>query len=130
MKKIILPLVAIIIIIFIVVIFNKPKEQPPLATQTTSNVTINYDTQTVVITAKGGYSPRNTSARANTPTTLKIQTNSTFDCSSALVIPSLNYRKNLPPSGETTIEIPPQKSGTTIRGLCSMGMFSFNLKFN
>jgi plastocyanin domain-containing protein len=95
-----------------------------------SNIAIADGTQIIEITAKGGYAPRNTEAKAEMPTTLKVKTNGTFDCSSSLTIPSIGYRGNLPTSGETPITIPPQKPGTLLRGLCSMGMYSFTIQFN
>ncbi len=85
--------------------------------------------QIIPITAKGGYTPRATTARADIPTIIRVVTRGTFDCSSALTIPSIGYRKNLPASGVTDIEIPPQKVGTTLRGLCSMGMYTFSIDF-
>ncbi len=131
MKKILIPTaIAFVTIILALVIFNKPAGTNPNSTQITNNVVLNGSTQTISIAAKGGYEPRNTTAKADTATTLKIQTSGTFDCSSSLIIPSLKYRKNLPPTGETAVEIPPQKAGTTIRGLCSMGMYNFTLNFN
>ena len=86
--------------------------------------------QVIEIFAKGGYSPGLVNASAQTPTLLNVRTDATYDCSSALRIPSLNYSVYLPPSGNTQIEIPPQKPGTTLRGLCSMGMYNFAIKFN
>ncbi len=68
------------------------------APQTQDNVSVVEGGQIVAITARGGYSPRISNAQANIPTVLKMVTNGTFDCSSSLVIPSLNYRTNLPPS--------------------------------
>ena len=131
MKKILIPtVIAFVTIILAFVIFSQPEGTNPNSTQLTKNVVLSGNTQTINITAKGGYEPRNTTAKADTATTLKIQTSGTFDCSSSLIIPSLKYRKSLPPTGETTVEIPPQKSGTSIRGLCSMGMFNFTLNFN
>lgn len=94
------------------------------------NVSMENGTQIIAISAKGGYSPRVTSAKANVPTIIRMDTRGTFDCSSALVIPSLNISKNLPPSGETDIVIPPQEAGTTMRGLCAMGMYSFSVIYN
>ncbi len=96
----------------------------------TSNITIENGKQVISISAKGGYVPKNTNAKANTPTVLKVNTQGTFDCSASLVIPDLNYKKFLPPSGETFIDIPPQKPGTNLRGICSMGMYNFNINFN
>lgn len=94
-----------------------------------SNIAEVNGKQVVAITAKGGYFPGRTAAKANVPTIIKMETKGTFDCSSALVIPSLGYRKNLPPSGMTEIEIPPQSAGTTLQGSCSMGMYHFAVVF-
>ncbi len=94
------------------------------------NVTIKDGVQYVSIDAKGGYTPSTTLAQADTPTIIKVNTKGTFDCSSALVIPSLGYRSNLPSSGETVINVPPQKAGTKLQGLCAMGMYNFSISFN
>ena len=93
------------------------------------NVSIVDGVQIIAITAKGGYTPKITKAEANMRSELRITTRGTFDCSSALNIPSLNYHKNLPPEGETRIEIPPQKAGTTLSGICAMGMYHFAVQF-
>jgi plastocyanin domain-containing protein len=95
----------------------------------TDNVSMVGDTQVITITAKGGYLPRVTAAKAGVPTVLKMDTQGTYDCSVALSIPSIGYRKNLPPQGETLIDIPAQPVGTSMRGVCSMGMYSFTLNF-
>jgi plastocyanin domain-containing protein len=94
-----------------------------------SNVSTLNGTQVVQITAKGGYAPRVTTASANTPTTINVMTNGTYDCSIALVVPSLGVRKTLPASGTTPIDVPPQAPGTTLKGLCSMGMYHFSVTF-
>ena len=95
-----------------------------------NNVSIVDGKQIIEINAKGGYLPRNTVAKANIPTVIKVKTNGTFDCSAAIAIPSLGYRKNLPPSSETLIDIPLQKEGSVLQGLCAMGMYNFSIKFN
>ncbi len=102
---------------------------PVVSTGTQTNVAMVEGKQVIQIDAKGGYAPRNTIAKANTPTVLNVQTNGTFDCSSALTVPAVGFRKNLPASGVTPIEIPPQQPGTTIKGVCSMGMYSFAVNF-
>ena len=94
------------------------------------NVSVVGGVQFVDIKAKGGYFPRLTYAQSGIPTILRIETNNTFDCSSALVIPSLKYRANLEPSGVTEIELPPQKAGSSQKGLCSMGMYGLEVRFN
>jgi plastocyanin domain-containing protein len=94
-----------------------------------NNTSIIDGKQVIEITAKGRYLPKITSAKSDIPTILKIKTNGTFDCTSALTIPSIGYQQNLPPTGETEVEIPPQKAGTTMQGICSMGMYSFSVNF-
>jgi Cu+-exporting ATPase len=95
-----------------------------------ANVSVVNGKQIIAISAKGGYSPALTAARADMPTVIKMDTQGTFDCSSSLAIPSLGLNKILPPSGQTEIEIPPQKAGTTMQGLCAMGMYNFSIQFN
>lgn len=97
--------------------------------QPQNNVTVEGEKQVVAISAKGGYLPRMSEAKADMPTTLKIETTGTFDCSSALNLPAMNYQKNLPPTGITEIEIPPQPAGSTFEGLCGMGMYRFEIAF-
>lgn len=85
--------------------------------------------QYIDISAKGGYSPRIVSAKAGVPTTLRVATRGTFDCSASLVIPALSYQKFLPASGVEEIQIPAEKAQGTLQGLCSMGMYSFKVVF-
>lgn len=99
-------------------------------TASVDNVSLVNGQQIIEIKAKGGYSPRLTEAQAGVPTILKIKTTGTFDCSSALTIPELKYRFSLPLSGETLVEVPPQVAGSTLEGLCSMGMYNFQIRFN
>ena len=98
--------------------------------QVAGNVSMVDGKQIITINAKGGYSPRATTAKAGVPTVIKMNTQGTFDCSSALNIPSLGINKNLPSSGETLIDVPLQSAGATIQGICSMGMYNFSIHFN
>ena len=100
------------------------------AVASVTNVSVTDAKQIVEIDAKGGYSPKLTTAKAGMPTVLRMKTSGTFDCSASVVIPSLSYRKFLPPSGSTDIEVPPQQSGTTLQGLCAMGMYHFAVQFD
>jgi len=86
--------------------------------------------QIIRILAHGGYSPQQISAKAGIPVRIEMETKGTYDCSSVFVIPSLNYQKRLPPTGITTIDVPAQKSGSSLTGLCGMGMYSFEIEFN
>jgi plastocyanin domain-containing protein len=118
------------VILTIIFIKFSTNNSGDLSQNTTSAVSDSNGIQYVDVTAKGGYTPSNISAKANTKTILRMKTSSTFDCSSALVIPSINYRNNLPPTAVTEIEIPSQKPGTTLRGACAMGMYRFSINFN
>ena len=85
--------------------------------------------QIIDITAKGGYSPRVILAQAGMPTVLRVATRGTFDCSASLVIPKLSYQKFLSPTGTEEIAISPEQAQGTMQGLCSMGMYNFQIKF-
>ena len=95
---------------------------------TKNNVTVDSGTQIVEITAKGGYDPRKSIAKAGLPTTLRVDTSGTFDCSSTIRIPSLNISKNLPQSGVTDIDLGTQLAGV-VHGTCGMGMYPFEIDF-
>ncbi|MEK7170171.1 MAG: hypothetical protein AAB767_02700 [Patescibacteria group bacterium] len=93
------------------------------------NVRMEDGTQIILVSAGNGYSPRLTLAKADTPTILHMETAGAFSCASALTIPKLGVRKNLPLTGTTDIDIPPQKAGSTLQGLCAMGMYNFSIRF-
>lgn len=96
---------------------------------TVENGVIKDGVQYMTITAHGGYSPKNSFAKAGVPTKLIVKTNSTYDCSAALVIPSLKYREMLPNTAETIIDVGTPKAGDTLQGVCGMGMYSFVVSF-
>jgi len=123
-------LIAVIIISGLIFFSEKSLNTKNTDSKTANNISFTEDKQVVTITAKGGYLPKVSTAKAEMPTVLKIDTKGTFDCSASLNIPSLNFSKILPPSGETLVEIPPQKPGTSLKGICSMGMYNFSVNFN
>ncbi len=85
--------------------------------------------QYITITAKGGYSPKISNAKAGIPTKLIIKTNGTYDCSSSIVFNSIGYKKILPQTGEEIVDIGTYKTGEEFQGLCSMGMYNFVINF-
>lgn len=85
--------------------------------------------QIIEVTARGGYNPREITAKAGVPTILRMKTSGTFDCSASFVIPALGVQKMLPATGVTDFEIPAQIPGSTIHGTCGMGMYSLNINF-
>lgn len=129
MKYIILSIVAVIILVGAGALLSNNTDSSNTQ-NAPENATVVDGKQIIEIDAKGGYSPRLTKAKAGVPTVIKVKTRGTFDCSSALTIPSIGYRTNLPPSGETEIELPAQPAGSTLQGLCSMGMYNFQIRFD
>lgn len=93
------------------------------------NVTVSDGVQYVTILARGGYSPRVSTAEANIPTKLVMKTDGTYDCSASLVIRTLGYQKILPAVGEEVIDLGTRAAGEVIQGGCSMGMYSFVIRF-
>ncbi len=94
------------------------------------NSVIKDGVQYITITAQSGYSPRMSLAKAGIPTKLIVKTNGTYDCSSSLTIRSLNYRNILPNTGETIIDAGVPKVGSTLQGVCGMGMYNFTVMFS
>lgn len=92
------------------------------------NVSIVDGKQIIEIKAKGGYSPRVSTAKAGIPTILRFNTKGTFDCSSSIRIPSMNISELLPNSGSKDIDLGTQKVGT-LQGSCGMGMYPFQIDF-
>ena len=104
---------------------NKPSAQSePLA----NNVSIVDGQQIIDITAKGGYTPRTSAAKAGIPTILRFHTSGTFDCSSYIRIPSMGVSKALPSTGTVDIAVTDPKAGALI-GMCGMGMYPFQVNF-
>jgi plastocyanin domain-containing protein len=93
-----------------------------------NNVSIVDGKQIIEISAKGGYQPRKSTAKAGIPTIIRFNTEGTFDCSSAVRIPSLNISESLPLSGMTDIDIGSDQLGT-LKGSCGMGMYPFEVEF-
>ena len=93
-----------------------------------NNVSIVDGVQIVEIRAKGGYFPRKSVAQAGVPTVVRFVTNGTFDCSSAVRIPSLDIRTNLPPSGSTDVNLGTVEM-SVLEVTCAMGMYSFEIEF-
>ena len=93
-----------------------------------NNVSIVNGTQIVDVTAKGGYLPRKSTAKAGIPTIVRFNTNGTFDCSASVRIPSMDISSILPASGVTEINIGVREAGI-LNGTCGMGMYPFEIEF-
>ncbi len=98
------------------------------STANVNNVSIVDGKQIIEITARGGYQPRNSVAKAGVPTIIRFETSGTFDCSSSVRIPSMNIFKSLPQTGSTDIDVGTQSVGKLV-GSCGMGMYPFSVEF-
>ena len=96
-------------------------QKPDGSGQVVQNVSMEGEKQVIEIDAKGGYSPKLTTAKAGVPTVLRLKTNGTYDCSSAVTIPAIGF--------VTEVEVPANVAQGTLEGVCSMGMYSFSVKF-
>lgn len=125
--------VSAVILIAIITIASRPSTPKvtkyDVSQTAATNVSMANGEQIIEISAKGGYSPRATVAKAGVPTIIRVKTNATFDCSSSLRIPAINYSQVLPATGTTDITLPAQAAGSTLKALCSMGMYNFSINF-
>ena len=126
---------SIIVIIVLVlgigiVVLGSSKFKSNSSSVSVPNTEIKDGVQYVTIKARGGYSPRVSSAQAGIPTKLVVKTSGSYDCSSSLVIHSIGFKKILAQTGEEIIDLGVPKAGQSIEGLCSMGMYSFVINFS
>ena len=127
MKATVTSIIVALVLIGVALVFTKDGITPN-ETASADNVSVVDGVQIIEISAKGGYQPRKSIAKAGLPTIIRFNTGGTFDCSSAVRIPSLNIRKTLPQSGVTDIDIGVGKLGT-LQGTCGMGMYPFEVDF-
>lgn len=122
--------ITIICVAIIAFIFISGSKTDNVSGSAVENTQMINGVQYITINAGGGYSPKVSSAKAGIPTKLIVKTNGAYDCSSSLAINSIGYRKMLPQTGETEIDIGTPKVGEPLRGVCGMGMYSFLINFN
>lgn len=118
------------LIISIGLIFRGPGNRSTLENIPNENIELRDGIQYITITARAGYSPKVSTVTAGIPTKLIMKTNGTYDCSSSLVIPSLGYRKILPRTGEEIIDLGTPAAGSSLQGVCGMGMYNFLINFS
>ena len=133
MNKTSLIIITLALIIGLGIIFmggSKTDNNQSTSAKPVQNVEIRDGIQYVTIDAKGGYSPKTSSAKAGIPTKLIVKTNGTYDCSASLKIQAIGYQKVLAQTGEEIIDIGTPKVGVPLQGLCSMGMYNFLINFS
>ena len=109
------------------ILFSGPKSSG-VSDAPANNVLVLDGIQVVEVSVKGGYHPQKSVAKAGLPTLLRFSTDSTYDCSSSIRIPSLGVSKFLPPTGKTNIDLGTPQAGI-LRGMCGMGMYTFEIAF-
>ena len=130
MNKTVSIIVTLGLVVGIGIIFIGGSNKNNTNTGSAQSVEIKDGVQFITLNAKGGYSPQITEAQAGIPTKLIMKTNGTYDCSASLVIRSVGFQKILPQTGETEIDIGTPKGGEPLRGVCGMGMYSFQINFS
>lgn len=128
MKTIILSIIVAVILIGGAIVLTLGGHDSKEGNVSANNVSVVDGKQIIEITAKGGYLPEKSVAKADIPTILRLKTSGTFDCSSAVRIPSMNVTQSLPASGDTDIDLGNPKLGT-LQGTCGMGMYPFKIEF-
>ncbi|MHB1334946.1 MAG: cupredoxin domain-containing protein [Candidatus Humimicrobiaceae bacterium] len=111
------------------------KTEVPVVTNTdnsssASSTISSGDKQIIEVTASRGYSPKNITAKAGVPTILVMKSEGAYGCERAFNIPDLNISKILPENGQTEFDLGTQAKGTKLVGVCSMGMYYFQIIFN
>jgi sulfite exporter TauE/SafE len=80
--------------------------------------------QRIVVTVSDtGYSPAVVRVKAGVPTQLTFRTDGTQGCTRSLVVPSLKVGRQLPATGDTTLDLGQLAAGR-LRYTCGMGMYS------
>jgi hypothetical protein len=104
--------------------------------ETTSQTTKPQNQQVIEVTAKtGGYSPRKIEAKAGVPTILIMTSDGAYGCERSFNIFDPNTKKVLrseilPENGKTEFDLGTQAKGAVLLGVCSMGMYYFQITFN
>ncbi|MHB1346329.1 MAG: hypothetical protein ACYCXK_02450 [Candidatus Humimicrobiaceae bacterium] len=104
--------------------------------ETTSQATEPQAQQIIeVIAQTGGYLPRQIEAKAGVPTILVMKSEGAYGCERAFnifdpVTKTVLASEILPENGQTEFDLGIQAKGTELFGVCSMGMYYFQILFN
>ncbi len=132
MKNIVLIIsiaIAALVIMFALSNNNKSQEKE-IKGENTPSVSQEGDIQVInVVSTAGGYYPQNITAKANTKTILRMESKNSYGCERSFRIPKLNVMEILPQQGISEFELGTPQKGDIVIGTCSMGMYTFNIKF-
>ncbi len=127
----ILSLITVGVLIFFAVNSSKGKQSSDVKAVTTANAVTEEDGKQIInVTSRaGGYFPQQVSAVAGKETVLRLESKNSYGCERSFRIPKLNISKILPQEGITEIELGKPEKGEKVLGSCSMGMYTFTIKF-
>lgn len=129
MNKSVSIIITLALVLIIGIIFFGGSKSNNGTGKATPNIETREGVQYITVNAKGGYSPKISTAEAGIPTKLIIKTNGTYDCSASLIIRSLGFRKILAQTGEEIIDLGIPEAGKSLQGFCGMGMYNFVVNF-
>jgi plastocyanin domain-containing protein len=124
----IISIILALVLIFFAINYSSKNNSGNKVEEPINNVSIVDGKQIIEIKAKGGYTPRKNIAKAGIPTIIRFNTKATFDCSSAVYVPSKKISVNLPATGSTDLDIGVMGEGV-LEVTCGMGMYSFAIDF-
>ena len=120
----------IILLGFVVLLSGDGNTSTQVQGATSNNVTMVDGKQLIEVTVAGGYSPQSINAKAGVGTVLRMKSVNAYGCDVAFRMPSLGISKTLPVNGNTDFDLGTQALGTKLTGTCSMGMYTFEIKFS
>jgi len=123
-------LISITFVAFAVYLIRLEKEQD-VQGLSESFVVMEDNVQIILVTATNrGYFPTSVNAKANIPTILRMKSENSYGCERSFRIPKIKVTEIIPQEGITDIDLGIPKKGEDILGSCSMGMYTFTIKFN
>jgi len=103
---------------------DRPAGNPAPGSAAGADAAAEDGVQRVVVTVSDtGYSPAVVRVKAGVPTQLTFRTDGTQGCTRSLVVPSLKIGRQLPATGDTTLDLGQLAPGR-LRYTCGMGMYS------
>lgn len=132
MKSIIISLtialIFILLALFLTGSFDVGNSEEMNSEMISENVYFEDEIQVVEITSRmGGYFPSTTYAEAGIDTILRMDSVNSYGCERAFRIPDLQISEELPVQGPTDFLIGSELD--ELFGTCSMGMYTFIIKF-
>ena len=103
-----------------------PASATPAVTSTTEATSSAAAQEFTVAVSGSGFSPASLAVKKGQPVRIHFKRDGQPTCADEVVFPSLNIRRNLPPSATTTVEVTPTKEGD-LTFACGMNMLKGKL---